>query len=182
MRDIVNSPIFLRLGARLRGPAGVRAGELRRINISNIAAYNADPRYASIISGIPGHDIEDLRLTNVRIYYRGGGTNEQAALEPPERETNYPEPSMFGTIPAYGFFIRHVKGLAINDIEVRYLNEDQRPAFVLNDVKGADFVHVRAQKFQNAPRFVLKNVQNFSVLQSPPINDTRIERVELKRL
>ena len=182
MSDIVNAPIFLRLGSRLRGPAGAPLGELRRINLTNVVAYNCDSRYASIISGIPGHQIEDVKLSNVRIYYRGGGTSEQAALEPSERESNYPEPSMFGVIPAYGFFIRHVKGLAMNDIEVRYLNQDQRPAFVLNDVRGAEFFHVRAQTFQNAPRFVLKNVQNFSVLQSPPINDIRIERVERKRL
>jgi len=182
MRDIVNAPIFLRLGGRMRGPSGMPVGELRRINISNVVAYNADSRYASIISGIPGHDIEDVRLSNVRIYYRGGGTSEQAALEPPERETNYPEPSMFGVIPAYGFFVRHVKGLAMNDIEVRYLKQDQRAAFVLNDVKDADFFHLRAETFQNTPTFVLKNVQNFGVLQSPPINDTRLERVELKRL
>jgi len=182
MRDIVNSPIFLRLGGRMRGPAGASLGELRRINISNITAYHADPRFASIISGIPGHDVEDVRLSNVRIYYRGGGTSEQAALEPPERETNYPEPSMFGIIPAYGFFIRHVKALAMNDIEVRYLNQDQRPAFVLNDVKAAEFFHVRAQKFQNASTFVLRNIEDFSVLQSPPIDDTRIEHVALKKL
>src|SRR6266542_514651 len=182
MRDIVNAPIFLRLGGRMRGPSGMPVGELRRINISNVVAYNADSRYASIISGIPGHDIEDVRLSNVRIYYRGGGTSEQAALEPPERETNYPEPSMFGVIPAYGFFVRHVKGLAMNDIEVRYLKQDQRAAFVLNDVKDADFFHLRAETFQNTPTFVLKNVQNFGVLQSPPINDTRLVRVELKRL
>jgi len=182
MSDIVNAPIFLRLGSRLRGPAGAPLGELRRINLTNVVAYNCDSRYASIISGIPGHQIEDVKLSNVRIYYRGGGTSEQAALEPSERESNYPEPSMFGVIPAYGFFIRHVKGLAMNDIEVRYLNQDQRPAFVLNDVRGAEFFHVRAQTFQNAPRFVLKNVQNFSVLQTPPINDIRSERVERKRL
>src|SRR6266567_1419014 len=178
MRDIMNSPIFLRLGSRLRAPAGMPVGELRRINISNITAYNADPRYASIITGVPGHDIEDVRLSNVRIYYRGGGTSEQAALEPPERETNYPEPSMFGVIPAYGFFVRHVKRLEMDNVEVNYMKEDLRPAFILNDVKGAEFLHVKAQIFQNAT-FVLKNVQDFSVLQSSPINDTRIERVEL---
>ena len=146
MRDIVNSPIFLRLGSRMRGPKGVAVGELRRINISNIVVYNADPRYASIISGIPGHNIEDVKLSNIRIFYQGGGTKEQAALEPPERETNYPEPSMFGELPAYGFFIRHAKGIELNNVEVSYLTEDLRPAFVLLDVTNADFFHVKAQK------------------------------------
>ena len=53
MRNIVNSPIFLRLGSRMRSPEGTPIGELRRISISNFVVYNADPRYASIISGIP---------------------------------------------------------------------------------------------------------------------------------
>jgi polygalacturonase len=182
MRDVQNSPIFLRLGRRMRGPAGVPVGELRRVQISNVIAYNADPRYASIISGIPGHLIEDVRLSNIRIYYAGGGTKEQAALEAPERETNYPEPSMFGVLPAYGFYIRHAKGVLMNNVEVSYLKEDQRPAFVLEEVEGADFFRVKAQKAEGVPTFSLKNVTDFSVQQSRPVADTRLERVEQKKL
>ncbi|HEX8142418.1 MAG TPA: glycoside hydrolase family 28 protein [Pyrinomonadaceae bacterium] len=181
MRDINNSPIFLRLGRRMRGPAGTPVGELRRVNISNVVVYNADPRFASIIAGLPGHDIEDVRLSNIRIFYQGGGTREQAAVEPPERETNYPEPSMFGPIPAYGLYIRHAKGIEISNVEVSYLNEDQRPAFMLEDVKGVDFFHVKAQKTEGVPTFSLKNVSNFSVQQSAPVSDTRLERVEQKK-
>src|SRR5215468_8285644 len=79
MRDIANCPIFLRLGSRMRGPSGPPVGELRRVKINNIVVYNAEPRYASIISGIPGHDVEDVTLNNIRIYYKGGGAKEQAA-------------------------------------------------------------------------------------------------------
>ena len=182
MRDVVNSPIFLRLGSRLRGPKGVPAGALRRVNISEVVVYNADPRYASIISGIPGHDIEDVKLTNVRIYYRGGGTKEQAALQPPERETNYPEPSMFGEIPAYGFFIRHVKGIELNNVEVSYLKEDLRPAFVVVDVSNADFFHVKAQKAAGVSIFDLTNVTDFRAHQCPGVPDSYLERVDRKKL
>ena len=182
MRDVQNSPIFLRLGSRMRGPAGIPVGELRRVQISNIVAHNADPRYASIISGIPGHDIEDVRLSNIRIYYQGGGIREQAEIEPPEKETNYPEPSMFGVIPAYGFFIRHAKNVELNNVEVGYINADLRPAFALEDVKGADFFRVKARKADGAHVFSLRNVSDFSVQQSQPISDARIERVEQKKL
>ncbi|HMJ61320.1 MAG TPA: glycoside hydrolase family 28 protein, partial [Bryobacteraceae bacterium] len=116
MRDIVNSPIFLRLGSRLRAPEGTPMGDMRRVNITNFVVYNADPRYSSIISGIPGHDIEDVKLSNIRIVYKGGGTKEQAALSPAENETMYPEPRMFGVTPAYGFFIRHVKGIELDNV------------------------------------------------------------------
>ena len=139
--------------------------------------YNADPRYGSIISGIPGHDIEDVKLSNIRIFYQGGGTKEQAALEPPERENDYPEPRMFGEIPAYGFFIRHVKGIELSNVEISYLKEDLRPAFVLWEVKGADFQHVKAQHAPDVPTFVLKNIEDFSIHQCKGLADTRLERV-----
>ena len=181
MRDIKNSPIFLRLGSRLRGPAGAAAGALRRINISDIVVYNADPRFASLISGIPGHNIEDVKLSNIRIFYRGGGTKEQAALTPPEKETNYPEPSMFGEIPAYGFYIRHVKGIEFNNVEVSYMKDEARPAFVLNDVSGADFFHVKAQRASDAPAFVLQNVTDFTTSFCKDVPDMRLKQVENKQ-
>jgi polygalacturonase len=182
MRDIVNSPIFLRLGSRMRGPEGAPAGRLRRVNISSIIVYDADPRYSSIISGIPGHDIEDVKLSNIRIYCRGGGTKEQAVLVPLENERIYPEPSMFGVMPAYGFFIRHVTGIEMSNVEVSFVNEDLRPAFVLDDVKGAEFFYVKAQKAPDVPTFVLKNVKGFKTHQCKSVTDTQLEVVEQKNL
>lgn len=183
MRDVVNPPFFLRLGNRGRGPKETtRVGAMRRILISNVVVHNADPKYASIISGIPGYDIEDVKFNNIRIYYQGGGTKQQAALEPPEKEKDYPEPVMFGEMPAYGFFVRHVKGLEMNNVEVSYMKEDLRPAFVLNDVKGADFFRVKAQRATDVPTFTFLNVENFSVQQSASIPDTRHERVKQGKL
>jgi polygalacturonase len=183
MRDISNSPFFLRLGSRGRGPKETTTvGALRRVIISNVVVYNADPKYASIISGIPGHSIEDIRFSNIRICYQGGGTEEQAALDPPEKEDTYPEPTMFGVLPAYGFFIRHVKGIEMRDVEVSYMKEDARPPFILNDVIGSNFLNLKAQRGERVPTFVLRNVENFNLHQSWPLPDTRIERVEIKKL
>jgi polygalacturonase len=182
MRDITNAPFFLRLGSRLRGPAGGVVGALRRVVISNVVVYNASPKYGSIISGIPGHEIEDLKLNNIRIYYEGGGTKEQAALEPPEKENDYPEPAMFGEIPSYGFFVRHVKGLEMSDIAVSYLKQDARPAFWLLDVKGADFRNIKAAHAPEAPSFLLRDVEDFSLQQSQPLLDTRVAKTKLQKL
>ena len=183
MRDISSAPIFLRLGFRGRGPKeATTVGALRRVIISNIVVYNADPKYASIISGIPRYAIEDVRLTNIRIYYRGGGTKEQAALDPPEKEDAYPDPQMFGELPAYGFFIRHVKGLEMRDVEVSYIKEDARPPFILNDVKSVDFRHVKAQHAESVPTFDLKNVEDFSTRDCWPLPDLRLDRVATKKL
>jgi len=183
MRDISNSPIFVRLGNRARGPKEkTTVGALRRVIISNVVVYNADPRYSSIISGIPGHRIEDILLSNIRVYSRGGGTKEQAALDPPEKEDTYPEPTMFGELPAYGFFIRHVQGLQMNDIDLRYLKDDVRPAFWMRDVSGADFYRLRAQHGAEVPTFFLMDTENFSLQQSWPLPDIRLDRVPSKKL
>jgi hypothetical protein len=102
-------------------------------------------------------------------------------LDPPEKEDTYPEPTMFGELPAYGFFIRHVKGLRMNDVQVSYLKEDARPAFWINQVKDAEFYRLRSQHGPNIPTFVLRNVEDFLLQQSWPLPDTRIERTEAKK-
>jgi polygalacturonase len=117
MRDVTTAPIFLRIGNRGRGPDGTPVGAMRRVIISNIVAYNAEPRYASLIAGLPGHPIEDVTLSNIRIVYRGGGTSDDAKIDPPEHEDAYPEPSMFGTVPAYGLFVRHARNVTLRDVQ-----------------------------------------------------------------
>ncbi len=181
MRDVTTAPIFLRLGSRMRGPKDTPIGAIRRVNISNILVSDAETKFASLLVGLPGHPIEDVKLSNIRIVYRGGGTKEDAAIEPPERENNYPEPSMFGTIPAYGFYVRHVKGLEMRDVEISFMKDEVRPAFVFDDVNGIDLRGLKAQRGVDVPLFVLKNVEDFSLWQSKGVADTRIERVALKR-
>jgi polygalacturonase len=181
MRDVTTAPLFLRLGRRMRGPEGTPVGAIRRVRISNVVVSDADPRFASIIAGLPGHPIEDVSLSDIRILYKGGGTRAQAWLEPPERETNYPEPSMFGELPAYGFFIRHARGVEMTNVSVGFMLADLRPAFHLEDVRGASFLGVSAQKVEGVPTFHLKNVEDFTVRASRPVPDTSVERTMLKR-
>jgi polygalacturonase len=182
MRDIVDVPLFLRLGSRMRGPQGTPVGELRRVNISDIVVSNCASRQACIITGIPGHYIEDVKLSNILMLHQGGGSKQDAAIQPPENENGYPEPNRFGPMPAHGFFIRHVKGISMRDVEVKYIKEDLRPAILLDDVRGADFTHLQAAHAPDAPTFVLKNVEDFSVYQSKPLPDTQLEKVEQKML
>lgn len=72
MRNICNSPIYIRLGNRARGPEGTTVGKIRRVKLSNISVKNADSRYASMIFGIGGHVVEDVVLSNIHIQYKGG--------------------------------------------------------------------------------------------------------------
>jgi len=140
---------------------------MRRIAISNVVATDVDPRYPALIAGLAGHPVEEVDLASVRILYRGGGTREDAAREPPENETAYPEPSMFGTLPAYGFYLRHARNVTLRDVEVGFSTEDLRPAFVLHDVTDVHFDHVRAALAPRAPFAVLKDVRGLSGRDTP---------------
>ena len=181
MRDVTNSPIFLRLGARMRGPEGIAVGKLRRIIISNLMVYNADSHFSTLISGIPGHDIEDVQLNNIRIYYRPIDSAESKIQKVvPEYEKMYPEPEKFGVLPAYGFFIRHVKNIQLNNVEVSYLGKETRSAIILDDVKGVELNRVKVQTVKNRPSIILKNVSDFSAKGSSPIQDISIKNVKEK--
>ncbi len=182
MRDIVTAPIFLRLGARMRGPANVPVGQLRRVLISNVVASNVNPHQCSILSGVPDHAIEDIKISDVFIQHQGGGTREQAALRPPEVEKQYPEPNMFGVTPAQGFYLRHVKNIDMSHIEIASLTPDARPGFVLDDVKEADFLRVKTQKEASVPTFSLRNVEGFNCALSRGVPDTAIAKVSEKTL
>ena len=178
MRGITDVPLFLRLGSRMRGPDGIPVGKLRRVNISDILVSHCASRQACLITGIPGHFIQDVRLSNMFVLHEGGGTREDAQIQPAELENVYPDPNRFGSMPAHGFYIRHVKGIEMHDIDVRYVKEDLRPAFVLDDVAGANFIHVKAQHAADTPSFVLKRVEDFSLYLSQPLPDTHLEKVE----
>ena len=69
-----------------------------------------------------------------------------AAIEPPENETAYPEPGMFGPMPAHGFYVRHARNVEFDKVEIAYLADDARPAFVLDDVEGVDFSRIEIQR------------------------------------
>jgi len=182
MRDIVDVPFFLRLGSRMRGPEGTPVGELRRVLISNVVVSNCASRQATLITGIPGHYIEDVKLSNILVLHRGGGTKADAAIQPPEVENGYPEPNRFGPMPAHGFYIRHVKRIEIKDVEIRPMQPDMRPGFVLEDVSGAELIHIKLPQTPEVPSVVLKNVKDFSVTQSKPLPDAQIESAEQKTL
>jgi len=180
MRDIVNSPIYIRLGRRLRGPQDTTTiGVIRRVNISDITVYNAVNTSSIIIAGTVDHPIEDLTLSDIRIDYEGKGASDWAQYDPPEDEAqDYPEPSRLGTMPAYGIFARHVSGLTLRNVNVSYAAPDLRPAVVLDDVQGIEFDHFKGQIEAGVPEFMLYNTRNFDVERSPGIADQHIDKMD----
>jgi polygalacturonase len=176
MRNITSAPIFLRLGSRMRGPKDLQIGALRRVTIGNVVCSHSVPRLGSIVSGIPGHPIEDVVLHDIHVTHQGGATKQQAAIVVPEDEDKYPEPGMFGPMPSQGFFIRHAKNIELRNIQIRTEQPDERPAFVLDDVQGSRFMNVRADLPKGVPAFVLNGIEDFNVSLSRPIRDTYIDK------
>jgi polygalacturonase len=158
----VKVPIFVRLGNRARmipdtEPPGM--GGLRNIMISNVQASGADEVGCSI-TGLPGFPAQNVTLQNIRIRYQGGGTRDDASREIPEKEASYPSGKMFGPLPAYGFFCRHVQNLKLHNLDLECEGEDQRPAIVCDDVQELDLFGLRASVLPAADTVVrLKNVR-----------------------
>jgi polygalacturonase len=178
MRDIVNAPIFVRLGNRARGPNNPPPGTISRVRISDVVASNVDARHGILVSGIPGHDVEDLTLSGIRIAYQGGGTSEDASREPEEKAEAYPEPDMFGNMPAYGLFARHATRLRARDLVFSLAAADARPAVRLQDVTGADLEGIVAPRGSlSAPVFVLRRLSDFVLRNSPGLQDTQYRSV-----
>ncbi|OYQ31385.1 exo-poly-alpha-D-galacturonosidase [Niveispirillum lacus] len=141
MREITTAALFIYAGARLRAPDGTPPGGIRGVRIERLRATDVDPRFASIIAGQAGYPVRDVVLSEIDITYRGG----RPALDGPvpEKPDAYPEPSMFGPMPAWGLFMRHAADVTIAGATLSTAQPDGRPALWLHDVAGAHFQDIR---------------------------------------
>jgi hypothetical protein len=160
----VGAPLFVRLGHRARpfkeGMDKPGLGSLRNITLSNIEATGANPTGCAI-AGLPEAKIENLTLSNIRLSFAGGGTADEASRAVPEEADKYPEYAMFGRLPAYGLYCRHVNGLKLTNVQLQLANDDKRHAVVLEDVKDATIDGLDAPYSSGAASLLrLTGVQN----------------------
>ena len=102
------------------------------------------------IVGLPDHVITNVTLRNIKIKFPGGGNKFYAyrGVTPaeldsiPEMPKSYPEFSQFRELPAWGFYIRHAKGVTLENVELIAQKPDYRPAVVLDDVHDITFDNV----------------------------------------
>ena len=171
-------PIFLRLGNRARiykeGMEKPSTGLFRNVNISNIIASGADDIGCSI-TGLPGHLIRNVSLSNIRIDYKGGGSLEDASKIVAENDEEYPESTMFGKLPAYGFYIRHAGDISMNNIVLTFDKTEYRPALICDDVQGLDLLGFRAAGIlDNESLIRLQNTQDVFIYGSRPLSYLRL--------
>ena len=143
------APIFVRLGNRGRGYLSEgpnmehiipvdHVGTIRGVHLDNIQICHAGPMGCSI-TGLPSYPVEDVWLSNITIHHKGGVSesdlpkiNEVVA---DEKEKEYPEATMWGNLPARGFFVRHACNVRFSNIQIQTEQPDARPDFMQEDVK-----------------------------------------------
>ena len=114
----VRAPIFIRLGNRGRDMDVPVAGTLRNVSITNIVATDAS--LACSITGIPGHNVRGVTLSDIRVEFKGGNPRQPSDVPVIEEIAHYPEAQMFGALPAYGLFCRHVEDLTLSNVRFGY--------------------------------------------------------------
>jgi polygalacturonase len=145
MMDLYHYAIYIATGKRNRTPGVSQPSRMKNVLISNVIADGVDMMSGIQIVGLPEQPIEGVRLENIRLISKGGGTAKDAALNPVELGTGYPEPYKIGTLPAYGIFARHVKNLELANITTRFETADQRPAAMFSDIQGLEIDNLKVQ-------------------------------------
>jgi hypothetical protein len=171
--------LFIKLGHR--NEEG-EIGSIKNISIKNLNVHipfeKPDIEYAiqgpvapffhnifpASISGLPGHNVQNISLENVSISYPGRGNQGYANLplwrlnSVPEREFSYPEFSMFGELPSWGLYVRHVDGLSIKNVRLSAREQDYRPAYVFDDVRNLNIEGGSIFSLSKQAQFVIKDV------------------------
>ena len=127
------TPIFIRLGERKPTRYPQQHG-LRGVMIENIHA--SESLLASSITGLKGAEVQDVTLSNVRVDNVLPSRPEWIGRGVPEKPEAYPEARMFGMLPASGLYVRHVRGLHLDNLSFRTPAGEARPTVVCDDVIG----------------------------------------------
>ncbi len=168
MVDVPIYAIYLTTGKRNRTPGLTTPSRMKNISISNVIADGVDTMSGIQIMGLQEQPIEGVRLENIRLTSKGGGTATDATINPKELGTGYPEPDKIGTLPAYGIFARHVKDLELTNIRVNFIANDLRPAASFTDIQGLEINNFKAQAADGVQTAVFgNNVSDITICNSP---------------
>ncbi len=134
------SAFFIFLGQQPGHPDGDvdKLGSLNNIHFTDITGTTS-ARWGSLITGqiyqSATYPITNLFFTNCNVTFTGGRTTVPGG--PPEWDSSqYPEANMFGDLPGFGYYLRHVDGVTFSDCTSILPNgvTDARPAIATNDV------------------------------------------------
>ena len=128
------SPIFIRLADRRRPYAENvpidKVGSISGIRLHDILIDGAGPTGCSI-TGIEGHPVTDVQISDVTMRHAGGQPVTAAPAD--EKIAEYPEATMWGILPAKGFWLNHTRNVTFRNVNVITDAPDERPLFVATD-------------------------------------------------
>ncbi|TRX61895.1 glycoside hydrolase family 28 protein [Fulvivirga sp. M361] len=187
--------IFIRLGHRnTQGQVGV----LKNISIRNVRVeipfeqpdlyYDCrGPRlpffhnpFPNSITGIEGHYVENVHLENITITHPGRASSGYAQVPlyrlagVPENASDYPEFHMFGELPAWGFYVRHVKGLTFKNVQLKLKEDDFRPALVFDDVHDLELDGLKVYPRTTHDQLIFWNVEDYNIAHST-VDDKKLD-------
>ena len=128
------SPIFIRLADRARAYSkdhpveGI--GSISGVVLHDILIDEAGPTGSSI-TGLDGHPVTDIQFHDIRIRHAGGRSMTPAPTD--EKVKDYPESTMWGILPAQGFWLNHAKDIVFQNVIVEAASSDSRPVYVTDD-------------------------------------------------
>jgi len=160
-------------------PAPLQSMKNFRFSNFQITAKNTPMETAKpliLLTGLPGHAIENVTFSNISITAQGGGSAADGKLRPiPELHRVRPEFTQFGkAIPAYGIYARHVKGLSFDHVTIDFQTPENRPAVICDDVTDFEFSDSRAAVSADAESTIrLRNVQRAWIRNCRPAGRTR---------
>jgi len=174
--------LFIRLGQRY----GEKPGSIKNVTVRNMEVQvpfgrpdeNYDMRgpalpffhnqFPAPISGIPDAAIENITLENITIQYPGRASKGMAYVplwrldEVPEKIKDYPEYSMYGELPSWGFYVRHVNGLTMKNITLRIDDKDYRPAMIFDRVSDLTLEKIILPDYSQG-EIILKNTNTLQL-------------------
>ena len=167
MMDVPDYAIYITTGKRNRTPGVTTNSRMKNILISNVIADGVGKMSGIQIMGLPELPVEGVRLDNIRLTSNGGGTTNNAVINPKELGTGYPEPNKIGILPAYGFYARHVRDLELANIHLNFVTNDFRPAIVCSDVNGLEIDNLKAQTAAGVSPARFDHVTGLIIRNSP---------------
>ncbi len=155
-------PIFICQGKRNRPHIAdatvTKDSTMRNISIHNITAIGCSDQGCAIL-GLPENPIQNLNLSNINITFAGNGTQADSQREIPDHFTKYPQSTVWGKMPVYGFFIRNVNNVRLQNLDLQVAQKDLRSPIWLENVNGLEVNSISAAKADaEIPLMVRKNV------------------------
>ena len=146
--------IFIILGSRRGAAVGSVSGiTFRDITGSGMTDTRGCPVSGSIYNGVT-YRLKNILFDNVNISFAGGLGSVPPA--PPEYAGQYPENTLWGNLPAYGYYLRHTTHVTFTNCFTSAASPDARPRLATKDVSNLTTIGPQLNMLPSGANVVLQ--------------------------